>query len=150
AWGGGQWGGMTIPHVGHEGIVDFEDGDPDRPLIVGRVYNAECMPPLTLPGHKTKSIIRDHGGNQIVMEGDDGGQAMILHSPVANTTISMGAPAPSITPIGAGGANGSVQWIGMGIPAVHPHAPVLREDGTYSIPNTEHAWADSRLGIVGS
>src|SRR5205814_7160791 len=38
-WGGAGWGGHFIPHVGHEVIVEFEEGDPDRPLITGRVYN---------------------------------------------------------------------------------------------------------------
>jgi hypothetical protein len=50
------------------------------------------MPPLELPASKTKSAIRDHGGNQIVMEGADGVQQIQLFSPVANTKISMGAP----------------------------------------------------------
>src|SRR5262249_26117833 len=68
-WGGANWGGMFLPHVGQEVIVEFEEGDPDRPLITGRVYNAECMSPLELPANKTKSAIRDHGGNEIIMEG---------------------------------------------------------------------------------
>jgi type VI secretion system secreted protein VgrG len=101
-WGGGSWGSMTIPHVGHEVIVDFEEGDPDRPLIVGRVYNAECMPPLTLPGHKTKTMFRDHGGNQIYMEGDKGKESIVLSSPNGGTSIALGYHPPSTAPIGAG------------------------------------------------
>lgn len=92
-WGGAEWGGMFIPHHGQEVIVDFEEGDPDRPLIIGRVYNAESMPPLGLPANKTKNAIRDHGGNEIIMEGHGGVQQMRMHSPFANTTITMGAPA---------------------------------------------------------
>ncbi len=91
-WGGANWGGMFIPHVKQEVIVEFEEGDPDRPLITGRVYNAECMPPLKLPDHKTKSALRDHGGNELIMEGDAGKQRMTMFSPHANTKFSMGAP----------------------------------------------------------
>lgn len=91
-WGGANWGGMFIPHVGQEVIVDFEEGDPDSPLIVGRVYNAEAMPPMELPTHKTKSAIRDHGGNEMIMEGDDGKQRITMYSPHAGTKFSMGAP----------------------------------------------------------
>jgi hypothetical protein len=91
-WGGAKWGGMFIPHVGQEVIVEFEEGDPDRPLVTGRVYNAEIMPPLELPANKTQNIIRDHGGNQIVMEGDGGKQRITMFSPQGETTFSMGAP----------------------------------------------------------
>lgn len=91
-WGGPKWGGMFIPHIGQEVIVEFEEGDPDRPLITGRVYNAEAMPPLELPAGKTKSIIRDHGGNEIVMEGHDGIQQIRMFSPYAETEFIMGAP----------------------------------------------------------
>lgn len=68
-WAGKQWGGVFMPHIDHEVIVEFLDGDPDQPLITGRVYNQENMPPLALPGDKEKSIIRDHGGNEIMMDG---------------------------------------------------------------------------------
>src|SRR4029077_5277711 len=51
-WAGKNWGGMFIPHVGQEVIVECLEGDPDRPIITGRVYNADQMPPLDLPAHK--------------------------------------------------------------------------------------------------
>jgi type VI secretion system secreted protein VgrG len=55
AWAGKQWGFIQIPRIGQEVIVDFLEGDPDRPIIVGRVYNAEQMPPYTLPDNMTQS-----------------------------------------------------------------------------------------------
>jgi type VI secretion system secreted protein VgrG len=49
---------IHIPRVGQEVIVDFLDGDPDRPIVLGSVYNADMMPPYDLPRHKTQSGIR--------------------------------------------------------------------------------------------
>ena len=56
-WAGTNFGGIHIPRVGQEVIVDFEHGDPDRPIITGRVYNAEQMPPWDLPANDTQSGI---------------------------------------------------------------------------------------------
>src|SRR5262249_15127350 len=57
-WAGKKWGAMFIPRIGMEVIADFLEGDPDQPIIVGCVYNAETMPPYTLPDEKTKSTIK--------------------------------------------------------------------------------------------
>ncbi|WP_299362914.1 type VI secretion system tip protein VgrG [uncultured Paracoccus sp.] len=54
-WAGAGWGFIQIPRIGQEVIVDFLDGDPDRPIITGRVYNAEQIPPYGLPGSATQS-----------------------------------------------------------------------------------------------
>ena len=59
-WAGNQWGTIHIPRIGQEVIVDFEEGDPDRPIITGCVYNAKMMPPYKLPEFKTKSVIKSH------------------------------------------------------------------------------------------
>jgi len=59
-WAGSNWGAMHIPRIGQEVIVDFLEGDPDRPIITGRVYNNATMPPYTLPKHKTQSGIKSH------------------------------------------------------------------------------------------
>jgi type VI secretion system secreted protein VgrG len=57
-WAGAHFGAINIPRIGEEVIVDFLEGDPDRPIITGRVYNADNMPPYTLPEHKTQSGIK--------------------------------------------------------------------------------------------
>jgi type VI secretion system secreted protein VgrG len=53
-WAGGGYGGLAIPRIGQEVIVEFEEGNPDRPLINGRVYNAEQMPPVSNAGRDAK------------------------------------------------------------------------------------------------
>lgn len=55
---GKQWGWISLPRIGQEVIVSFLEGDPDRPLITGRVYNGEQMPPYELPGKQTQSGIK--------------------------------------------------------------------------------------------
>jgi type VI secretion system secreted protein VgrG len=55
---GSNWGGINIPRMGQEVIVDFIEGDPDRPIITGRVYNADNMPPYGLPDNKTQSTMK--------------------------------------------------------------------------------------------
>ena len=54
-WAGAGWGFIQIPRIGQEVIVDFLEGDVDRPIITGRVYNAAQMPPYGLPGSATQS-----------------------------------------------------------------------------------------------
>jgi type VI secretion system secreted protein VgrG len=57
-WAGKQWGAHVWPRIGQEVLVDFLDGDPDRPIIVGAVYNADQMPPYELPANQTRSGIK--------------------------------------------------------------------------------------------
>jgi len=71
---GAGWGGMFIPHVGHEVVVSFLEGDPDRPIVTGRVYNGDNKKSVGLPANKTQTGLRDHSGNEIQMEGKDGVQ----------------------------------------------------------------------------
>lgn len=89
-WAGKIWGGMHIPHIGQEVIVDFLEGDPDRPIITGRVYNADNMPPIDLPKNKTKSIFRDDYGNELIFDATPGDEHIRLYSPHNNSGIEIG------------------------------------------------------------
>jgi type VI secretion system secreted protein VgrG len=62
-WAGKGWGGFFWPRIGHEVVVLFEEGDPDQPLITGSVYNAENMPPFTLPLRKKLGGIKSASVN---------------------------------------------------------------------------------------
>ncbi|MCF6263458.1 MAG: type VI secretion system tip protein VgrG [Xanthomonadales bacterium] len=87
-WAGTKWGGMHIPRIGQEVIVSFLEGDPDRPLITGRVYNADCMPPYTLPENKTQSGIKSRSSkngtennfNEIRMEDKKGSEELYIQA----------------------------------------------------------------------
>jgi len=63
-WAGKNWGAIFIPRIGQEVIVDFLEGNPDRPIITGSVYNAEQMPPYALPDNKTQSGIKSRSTEQ--------------------------------------------------------------------------------------
>jgi type VI secretion system secreted protein VgrG len=62
-WAGANWGAMHIPRIGQEVLVDFLEGDPDRPIITGRVYNKDNMPPYALPDNKTQSGIKSRSSS---------------------------------------------------------------------------------------
>src|SRR6185503_13705330 len=84
-WAGAGWGAMWIPRIGHEVIVDFIEGNPDRPIIVGRVYHGANVPPYPLPGEKTKSTIKSNsskgggGSNELRFEDKSGAEEIYLH-----------------------------------------------------------------------
>ncbi|MDY7033591.1 MAG: type VI secretion system tip protein TssI/VgrG [Thermodesulfobacteriota bacterium] len=83
-WAGAGWGAMYIPRIGHEVIVDFIEGDPDRPIITGRVYHGTNTPPYSLPDEKTKSTLKSNtttgGGtaNELLMEDLNGKTQVVL------------------------------------------------------------------------
>ncbi len=87
-WAGKQWGAVHLPRVGQEVVVAFEEGDPDRPIIIGSVYNAEMMPPYDLPANKTQSGIKSrsttNGGtadfNEFRFEDKKGSEQILLHA----------------------------------------------------------------------
>lgn len=87
-WAGEKWGVLFNPRIGQEVIVDFIQGDPDRPIITGRVYNAEQMPPYDLPDEQTKSTVKTRsskGGdsdnfNEIRFEDKKGAEELYIHA----------------------------------------------------------------------
>jgi type VI secretion system secreted protein VgrG len=87
-WAGKQWGMIHIPRIGQEVVVDFLEGDPDCPIIVGSVYNADMMPPYTLPENRTQSGIKSrsstHGGadnfNELRFEDKKGEEELFIHA----------------------------------------------------------------------
>lgn len=89
-WAGKQWGGIFVPHIGQEVIVDFLEGDPDRPIITGRVYNAENPPPQELPSNQHKSIIEDDFGNEMVFDATPGDEHIRIYSPSHNSAVQIG------------------------------------------------------------
>ncbi|MGJ7536152.1 MULTISPECIES: type VI secretion system Vgr family protein [unclassified Variovorax] len=87
-WAGTNFGGIQIPRIGQEVIVDFENGDPDRPIVTGRVYNADNMPPWTLPDNATQSGLltrssegaTDANANALRFEDKKGQEQVWLHA----------------------------------------------------------------------
>lgn len=94
-WAGKNWGVVFNPRIGQEVIVDFLEGDPDRPIIVGRVYNAANMPPYELPGDQTRSSIKSRsskGGspdnfNEIRFEDKMGEEEIYVHAEKDRNTV---------------------------------------------------------------
>src|SRR5439155_15134904 len=88
AWAGKNWGAVDIPRIGQEVIIDFLEGDPDRPIITGRVYNADQAPPYALPANQTQSGIKSRssksGGsdncNEIRVEDKKGSEEILIHA----------------------------------------------------------------------
>src|SRR3982751_1071343 len=87
-WAGKNFGAMHVPRIGQEVVVDFLEGDPDQPLITGRIYNAEQMPPWDLPANATQTGILSRsskgGGygnaNAIRFEDKKGSEQVWLHA----------------------------------------------------------------------
>ncbi|WP_150526860.1 type VI secretion system tip protein TssI/VgrG, partial [Roseibium sediminis] len=84
-WAGPKWGHIAIPRIGQEVIVDFLEGDPDQPIITGRTYHAQNMPPYKLPDHKTRMTIKTEshkgeGFNELRFEDESGREEIFVHA----------------------------------------------------------------------
>jgi len=87
-WASARYGAMFLPRIGDEVIVDFLEGDPDRPIITGRVYNADNMPPYVLPDNMNWSGIKSRstrgGGaddaNELRFEDTKGQELFLMHA----------------------------------------------------------------------
>ena len=86
SWAGGGYGAMVIPRVGQEVVVEFLEGNPDRPLVTGVVYNANNKVPQTLPDNKTQSGFKtssspgNTGSNELRFEDKGGQEEVYLHA----------------------------------------------------------------------
>lgn len=85
-WAGKGWGSLFLPRIGQEVVVSFEEGDPDRPLVTGAVYNADQMVPYTLPDDQTKSTIKTNsskggeGFNELRFEDKKGSEEVYFQA----------------------------------------------------------------------
>jgi type VI secretion system secreted protein VgrG len=80
SWAGSTWGTIFTPHVGMEVVVEFLDGDPDRPLVVGCVYNGDNMPPWALPDNRLKSGIQTVRDNRLMFDDTDGSELIEVNA----------------------------------------------------------------------
>lgn len=86
AWAGNQWGSFVLPRIGQEVVVTFLDGDPDRPLVTGALYNATTQPPYALPANKTRTTLKSQstpgggGFNELRIEDKKGSEQLFVHA----------------------------------------------------------------------
>ncbi|SON55875.1 putative type VI secretion system protein VgrGA [Hartmannibacter diazotrophicus] len=86
SWAGQNWGSVFIPRVGMEVLVQYLDGDPDRPVVVGAVYNADNMPPYDLPGEKNIAGVKSNsttgggGYNELIFDDTAGNELVRGHA----------------------------------------------------------------------
>lgn len=92
-WAGKKWGGIFLPRIGQEVIVSYLEGDPDRPIVTGAVYNAEQTVPYTLPADQTKSTIKSNtskggaGFNEIRFEDKKDNEEIYVHAQKDNNIV---------------------------------------------------------------
>jgi type VI secretion system secreted protein VgrG len=85
-WGGPGFGALFLPRIGQEVVVRFLEGDPDRPLVVGSVYNGSQPPPAALPGDKTQSALQSNsspggnGSNELRFEDAANSELITVHA----------------------------------------------------------------------
>jgi type VI secretion system secreted protein VgrG len=135
-WAGANWGGIAIPRMGQEVVVDFLEGDPDQPIITGRVYNADQMPPYALPANMTQTGIKSRsskgGGaanfNEIRFEDKKGSEQVFIHAE-KNQDIEV--------------ENDESKWVG------HDRKKTIDHDETVLVKNnrTETVGVDEKIDI---
>jgi len=138
-WAGKNWGAIAIPRIRQEVIVEFLEGDPDRPIITGRVYNNDQMPPYDLPANQTRTGIKSRSSkegsqsncNEIRMEDKKGEEELLFHAE-RNQTIEVEAD--------------ESHWVG------HDRTKNVDNDETTVIGNnrTESVGADETIDIGGN
>lgn len=102
-WAGKNWGAFFLPRIGQEVVVSFLEGDPDRPLVTGSVYNAEQPVPYTLPANQTRSTIKSQsskqatGFNEIRFEDKKDSEEIYVHAQKDLTTEVLNDAVTTIT-----------------------------------------------------
>jgi type VI secretion system secreted protein VgrG len=99
AWAGRQFGAQFVPRIGDEVIVEFLEGDPDQPIVVGSVYNQANMPPFSLPGNQTQSGVWTNStpngtqvnGNAVRFEDSMGNEELYIQAERTQTTLVKGS-----------------------------------------------------------
>jgi type VI secretion system secreted protein VgrG len=92
-WAGKGWGSVAIPRIDQEVVVDFLEGDPDQPIVTGRVYNGDSPPPYSLPADAVVSglksnTVKGKGYNEVSMNDTAGKEAITIHGQYdMNTTV---------------------------------------------------------------
>ena len=90
---GGNWGGIFVPRIGQEVIITYMDGDPDRPVITGRVYNSACAPQWHTQGQLSGYKSKEHKGsgyNQLVLDDSTGQNRAQLYSTQTAAQLNLG------------------------------------------------------------
>ncbi|WP_338846904.1 type VI secretion system tip protein TssI/VgrG [Massilia sp. W12] len=132
-WAGRRWGAMFLPRIGMEVIVEFLEGDPDRPIITGCVYNSETMPPYALPQHHTRSGIKtqsaEHaqGFNELRFEDKGGAEQIFIHAQRDMDSVVLHNDSQSV------GANRSISVKGQHQETVHKDMSVTVKEGHASL-----------------
>ena len=85
SWAGGSWGAMAIPRIGQDVVIHYVNGDPDQPMIIGRTYCGNQLPPYDLPAHKTRMTIKSQthkgeGFNELRFEDELGQEEVFIHA----------------------------------------------------------------------
>lgn len=174
-WAGTAWGASFVPRVGQEVVVVFVDGDPDQPLVVGRVTNDVQPPPLGLPGRRNESVIQSRtvgGGpdqhSELRFVDTPGAELLNLHAEkdfalqaendgtinVGNgCVLSVGFPADAKEDLPGHGPTQANSWIVDVAHDVverigHDHRLTVLNDRTISVTGNETQTVDGTRGVT--
>ena len=84
-WAGAGWGHIAIPRIGQEVVVAYDNGDPDQPIIIGRTYNANNLPPYKLSEYMTRMVIKSKtykgdGHNELYFDDNTNKEEIYIHA----------------------------------------------------------------------
>jgi type VI secretion system secreted protein VgrG len=148
-WAGKGWGSVATPRVGQEVIVDFLEGDPDQPIITGRVYNEENQPPFGFPAGAVLSGIKSathkgSGYNELSMDDTAGKEKITIHGQYdMNTTIEHDE-----THTVVGGNRSMAVKSGTNTEVIKGNASLTIQAGTRSVDVTGGDYTAAATGMV--